>query len=72
MIGRGVQGIVIPNNEDIPDWCLPYIDYTNMVNSILSPFKSVMDLLRIRYAKEGKTFNGISRKSDGLTNVIKF
>ena len=69
---RGVQGIVIPNNEDIPDWCLPYIDYTNMVNSILSPFKSVMDLLRIRYAKEGKTFNGISRKSDGLTNVIKF
>lgn len=69
---RGVQGIVIPSNEDIPEWCLPYIDYTNMVNSILSPFKSVMDLLKIRYAKEGKTFNGVSRKSDGLTNVIKF
>lgn len=69
---RGLQVLVIPNHASIPEWCLPYIDYTNMVNSVMAPFKSVMELLHVQYATEGKTINNISRKSDGLTNIIKF
>ena len=69
---RGLQALAIPFSAKIPEWCIPYIDYSNMINSILSPFKSVMDLLKIQYAPEGRTINGISRKSDGLTNIIKF
>lgn len=69
---RGLQVLVIPNHAKIPEWCIPYIDINNMVNSTMAPFKSVMDLLHVQYASEGKTINGISRKSDGLTNIIKF
>ena len=69
---RGLQIIAIPMTSRIPDWIQPFIDYTSMVNGIMSPFKSVMDLLKGQYAKEGKTINAVSRKSDGLTNIIKF
>lgn len=72
MRSRGLQVLVIPNHAKIPEWCIPYIDYNNMINSTMAPFKSVMDLLHVQYGSEGKTRNGISRKSDGLTNIIRF
>ena len=69
---RGLQVIAIPSGEKIPKWLLPYIDYTNMINSIVAPFNSVLDLLHIQMAQEGKSYKGINRKSDGMTNIIKF
>ena len=69
---RGLQAIAIPSTSRIPDWIQPYIDITSVVNGIMGPFKSVMDLLKGQYVKEGRTRNSVSRKSDGLTNIIKF
>lgn len=69
---RGVQVLAIPSNAEIPKWCDPFIDYTNMINSIISPFKSVMELFGTAYGEEGKTINGVNRKSMGFTNIIKF
>ena len=68
---RGLQVLAIPTNDVIPDWCKPYIDYTSMINNIVAPFKSVMELLKFQHTEEGKTHNGVSRKSDRLTNVIR-
>ena len=50
----------------------PYIDYNTMVNNIMSSFKSVMELLKMPYVSEGKTKNGISRKTNKLSNIIIF
>jgi len=69
---RGLQVIAIPSGEQIPEWLSPYIDYTNMINSIVAPFNSVLDLLHVQMAQEGKSHKGVNRKSDGLTNIIKF
>ncbi len=69
---KGLQCIAIPMNETIPDWLFPYIDYNTMVNNIMSSFKSVMELLKMPYVSEGKTKNGISRKTNKLSNIIIF
>ena len=68
---RGLQVLAIPTNDVIPEWCKPYIDYTSMVNNIVAPFKSVMELLKFQHVEEGKSHNGVSRKSDRLTNIIR-
>ena len=69
---KGLQCIAIPMNESIPEWLDPYIDYNTMVNNIMAPFKSVMELLKIPYVSEGKSRNGISRKTNKLSNIIVF
>lgn len=69
---RGVQVLAIPSNAEIPEWCDSFIDYTTMINSIVSPFKSVMELFGTAYAQEGKIINGVNRKTMGVTNIIKF
>lgn len=69
---RGMQCIAIPTTQTIPEWIKPYIDYNTMINTIMGPFKSVMELLKMPYISEGKTKNGVSRKTNKLSNIIIF
>lgn len=69
---KGMQVLAIPANGSIPDWVKPYIDYTSVIGSILSPFKSVTDLLKINCLPTGYKKNGINRESDMFTNIISF
>ena len=69
---RGVQVLAIPSNASIPDWALPYIDITTMVNNIIAPFKPVLEIFGPQFIEEGKTINGVNRKTSGVTNIIKF
>jgi hypothetical protein len=69
---RGLQVLAIPSNSIIPEWAIPYIDMTTMVNNIIAPFKPVMELFNNRFTEEGKTRNGVNRKTDKLTNIVKF
>lgn len=63
----GMKVLAIPSSETIPEWALPYIDYNTMVNNILAPFKSVLEIFNLPGVEEGKT----GRKSTGLSNIIK-
>ena len=69
---RGLQVLAIPSNSSIPEWAIPYIDMNTMVNNIISPFKPVMELFNNRFTEEGKSKAGINRKTDKLTNIVKF
>ena len=64
---RGLAVLVIPLHEQIPDWAIPYVDYTTVVNSVLAPFKSVTETFNLPSIEEGKT----GRKSTGFTNIIR-
>lgn len=69
---RGMQVLAIPSNEKIPEWALPYIDYSTMINNIIAPFKPVLEIFGSQFVEEGKTKNGVNRKTDAITNIIKF
>ena len=71
---RGMQVIALPNNAEttIPSWLDPYIDYTTLVNNILSPFKAVWELFGIRSIDEGKSIGGVNRKTKGYSTIIDF
>lgn len=69
---RGLQVLAIPSNATIPEWAIPYIDLNTMVNNIISPYKPVMELFNNRFTEEGKTRGGVNRKTDKLTNIVKF
>lgn len=69
---RGVQVLSIPMNAEIPKWVRPFIDIDTMIASILAPFKSVTELLKMVHVTTGFTANGVDRKNDTLTNIIKF
>lgn len=69
---RGLQVLAIPSNSTIPEWAIPYIDMNTMVNNIISPFKPVTELFGTRFTEEGKTRGGVNRKTDKLTNIVKF
>jgi hypothetical protein len=69
---RGLQVLAIPSNEKIPQWAIPYIDINTMVNNIISPFKPVLELFSSKFTFEGKTRGGVNRKTEKLTNIIKF
>lgn len=69
---RGLQVLAIPSNSSIPEWAIPYIDMNTMVNNIIAPFKPVMELFNNRFTEEGKTKGGVNRKTDKLTNIVKF
>ena len=69
---RGLQVLAIPRNGKIPEWALPYIDMTTMVNTIISPFKPVMKLFGNQTAVEGKATNKVIRSTEKITNIVKF
>lgn len=64
---EGLSVIGIPLNEKIPDWIIPHIDYSTVVNSVLAPFKSVTETFNIPSIEEGRT----GRKTTGFTNIIR-
>jgi hypothetical protein len=69
---RGLVVLCIPSNQKIPDWCMNYIDYNTMIDNILSPFKSVIEILGVQDIPVGKTINGTARKSNKITNIVRF
>ena len=69
---RGMQVLAIPSNALIPEWLQPYIDYATMINNILSPFLPVLDIFKEKTIEEGKSTNGVNRKTAAITNIIKF
>lgn len=69
---RGMQVLAIPSNAYIPDWAIDYIDYTTMINNIIAPFKSVLEILGVKLTSVGKTVNGVNRKTEKLTNIVRF
>ena len=69
---RGLVILCIPSNKEIPEWCKPYIDYKTMIDNILAPFKSVVEILGVQNISVGKTVNGTARKSDKITNIVRF
>ena len=68
---RGMQVLAIPSTEQIPEWVEPYIDLTTIVNDIMSPFMPVAKLFSIKTLEEGQTVNGVNRKTEGYSNIIK-
>ena len=69
---QGLQSIAIPSNTEIPEWLQPYIDYSTMINNILAPFEPVLRIFKVRTIEEGKTVNGVNRKTEAISNIIKF
>ena len=69
---RGMQVIAIPSNATIPSWLNPYIDYATMINTILSPFVPVLEIFKEKTVEEGRSVNGVNRKTAAITNIIKF
>jgi hypothetical protein len=69
---KGMQAIAIPSNQSIPEYLLPYVDYATVINTILSPFKPVLAILKAQTLDEGKNVNGTNRKTKAVTNIIKF
>ena len=67
-----MQVLAIPSNTNIPEWAKPYIDYSTMINNIISPFKPVLEIFGTQFTEEGKSKNGVNRKTDTITNIIKF
>jgi hypothetical protein len=70
--GKGIQceGLTvlgIPLHEDIPQWIIPFVDYTTVINSVVAPFKSVTETFNMPSIEEGKT----GRKTTGFSNIIK-
>ena len=68
----GLLTLGIPSNADIPEWAIPYIDIKTMVNNILSPFVPVLKIFKIKTLEEGKNHNGVNRKTEGLSHIVKF
>lgn len=69
---RGLQVLAIPSNTKIPEWALDYVDYDTMVNTIIAPFKPVLEIFCTKFPEIGKTKNGVNRKTSSLSNIIKF
>jgi len=69
---RGLGILMIPQNEKIPDWCKPYIDYETIINSIICKFKSVTNMLKIKNIYVGKKIGNADRKSQKLSNIVGF
>jgi hypothetical protein len=72
MKSRGMQVIAIPTTESIPEWLQSYVDIDTVVNNILAPMNSVLDIFNTKTVEVGKTINSVNRKSEAFTNVIKF
>ena len=64
---KGLTAICIPAAEKIPECLIDYIDYSTMINNIIAPFKSVIEILGIKTQSVGK-----NTKSEAITNIIRF
>lgn len=69
---KGLQVLGIPSNASIPEWALPYIDYSTMINNIIAPFMPVLEIFGSQFTEEGRSRNGVNRKTKTVTNIIKF
>ena len=69
---KGMQVLAIPSNGSIPEWVKPYIDFGSVIGTILAPFKSVTDLLKLNCVSTGYKKNGINRETESFTNIISF
>lgn len=69
---KGLQVLAIPSNAKIPEWTMPYIDFDTMVNTIIAPFKPVLEIFNAKFPEVGKTKNGVNRKTASLSNIVKF
>lgn len=69
---KGLQVLAIPSNGKIPEWAQPYIDYSTMVNNIIAPFKPVLEIFGSKFVEEGRTKNSVNRKTETVSNIIKF
>lgn len=68
---RGMQVLAIPQTEKIPEWVMPYIDYTTIVDNILSPFMPVLEIFKSKQIDVGRSVSGVDRKTKGFSNIIK-
>lgn len=68
----GCTVLCIPPNRKIPEWCIDYIDYTTVIDNILGPFKSIIEILGIQNISVGKSINGRSYKTESISNIVKF
>ena len=68
----GLLTLGLPGNASIPEWTIPYIDLKTMVNNILAPFIPVLKIFKIKTLEEGKSRNGVNRKTEGLSRIVKF
>lgn len=64
---EGLSVIGIPIHEKIPEWIIPHIDFSTVINSVLAPFKSVTETFNLPSIEEGRS----GRKTTGFTNIIK-
>lgn len=69
---EGLLALAIPRGSKIPEWAKPYMDTTTIVNNIVSPFIPVLEAYQSKYVYEGKSTNGINRKTKRTSNIIKF
>lgn len=69
---KGLTVLAIPATAKIPDWAKPYIDYDTTIDSVLAPFKSVVEILGVQKFEISKTVNGTARKSETISNIIRF
>ncbi len=69
---KGIQAIVIPFGFHVPEYILPFCDVNSMINSIVSPMKSVLDIFNIPLQTEGKNRSVCNRQTSTITNVLKF
>ena len=68
---KGLQVIGIPQNESIPEWCFPYIDYNTVVNNILGQFQGVLDTFDSNSPEVGKNLSeSTNRKTKKFSNNI--
>ena len=69
---NGLSVIAIPDSESIPEWLMPYIDYSTVINDILAPFIPLLKIFKVKNLSEGKNTNNHNRKTETFTNIIKF
>lgn len=69
---RGLQVLAIPSNGKIPKWALPFIDYSTMIDNIIAPFAPVLDIFNSQFVSVGKSYNGVNRKTNKFSNIVKF
>lgn len=59
---KGINVIAIPRNiEKIPEWIIPFIDYSTIISDNVTKFKSMLDSLGVRIIKDSnnKYFSNI-------------
>ena len=64
---KGINVIAIPTKEElVPEWIIPFIDKSTIINDNISKFNMIMESLGI------KLMNTVSNKPPHMTNVITF